>query len=307
MKFMDKIKNLFTEEVEEEKPIKKEVIQVEIPSPEVKKVEKASEAVDITENDTLKKDEKFVFPVYFDDKDFADLDKKKEEKKVEVDSKKVYQSRQTKNYSREYPKKETYKDAYQGSKEVKEEKKLFKPSPIISPVYGVLDKNYSKEDVVSRGEKKQVHYSKTGEISIDDVRKKAFGTLEDDLENSLFDYSEYTEIGEASDVNMNIFDELEIQENEEKSKKEDISSPIVLDVEDNVEGKNEIDDFMNETTKNDDNNYVDTDGESIEPISKDSLENEANKLDDTEIENKNLDSDDLFNLIDSMYEKRDDE
>ena len=36
MKFLEKMKNLFTEEVEEvveEKPIKKEVKQVEIPSP----------------------------------------------------------------------------------------------------------------------------------------------------------------------------------------------------------------------------------------------------------------------------------
>ena len=31
-----------------------------------------------------------------------------------------------------------------------EEKKSFKPSLIISPVYGVLDKNYHKEDITSK-------------------------------------------------------------------------------------------------------------------------------------------------------------
>ena len=43
--------------------MKKEVIQVEIPSQWKKMVEK-----DITESDAIK-DEKFAFPVYFDDKD----------------------------------------------------------------------------------------------------------------------------------------------------------------------------------------------------------------------------------------------
>ena len=33
MGFLDKVKNMFTEEVEEEAPIKKEVMQVEIPAP----------------------------------------------------------------------------------------------------------------------------------------------------------------------------------------------------------------------------------------------------------------------------------
>ena len=35
-----------------------------------------------------------------------------------------------------------------GSYDRKEEKSGFKPSPIISPIYGILDKNYKKEDVV---------------------------------------------------------------------------------------------------------------------------------------------------------------
>ena len=73
-----------------------------------------------------------------------------------------------------------------GSKleEKKEEKKSFKPTPIISPVYGILDKNYHKEDIVSRTEYKKVE--KDVEPSIDTIRNKAYGTLEDELENTLF-------------------------------------------------------------------------------------------------------------------------
>ena len=37
-----------------------------------------------------------------------------------------------------------------GAYEKKEERGYFRPSPIISPIYGILDKNYRKEDVISK-------------------------------------------------------------------------------------------------------------------------------------------------------------
>mgnify|MGYP003291551402 CR=1 FL=1 len=37
-----------------------------------------------------------------------------------------------------------------GLYEKKEDRTYFKPSPIISPIYGILDKNYKKEDVVAK-------------------------------------------------------------------------------------------------------------------------------------------------------------
>ena len=62
-----------------------------------------------------------------------------------------------------------------GTYEKKEEKTYFKPSPIISPIYGILDKNYRKEDV---REKKDVritsNYTRTN-VSVDDIRNKAYG------------------------------------------------------------------------------------------------------------------------------------
>ncbi len=72
-----------------------------------------------------------------------------------------------------------------GLYEKKEEKGYFRPSPIISPIYGILDKNYRKEDVVA---KKDVHvvssYSRK-RVDIDDVRNKAYGSLSDDIEREL--------------------------------------------------------------------------------------------------------------------------
>ncbi len=59
--------------------------------------------------------------------------------------------------------------------ENKDDKGYFKPSPIISPIYGILDKNYRKEDVVS---KREIHtpssYVKTN-MNVDDIRAKAYG------------------------------------------------------------------------------------------------------------------------------------
>ena len=59
--------------------------------------------------------------------------------------------------------------------ENRDEKSYFRPSPIISPIYGILDKNYRKEDVVS---KKEVHltssYAKAN-MNVDDVRNKLYG------------------------------------------------------------------------------------------------------------------------------------
>ena len=76
MKFLEKVKNMFTEEVEEEvKPIKTEVRKVEIPAPvkQVIKEESSSVNDNISQNETIRKEEKAKAPVFFDDKDFDKL------------------------------------------------------------------------------------------------------------------------------------------------------------------------------------------------------------------------------------------
>ena len=100
--------------------------------------------------------------MFFTDKDFDDLLSKPRDF-------------ETKSYYRETPKKAKHE----------EEKKIFKPTPIISPVYGILDKNYHKEDIVSRNEVVTTPKIEEGK-TIDSVRNKAYGTLEDELENTLF-------------------------------------------------------------------------------------------------------------------------
>lgn len=196
MGFLDKMKNLFAEEVEEE-PIKSEVIQVEIPSPT--KVEE-----NISDNEGIKDEEKVSAPIFFDDAYFKELDQ---------------------------PKKEVRPTIIKETPKIKEEKKQFKPTPIISPIYGVLDKNYSKEDITTK------QPVKTNNIdTIDEVRKKAFGTLEDDLEDTLFG---------AKSI---LFTELEEKDDKEEFKETDLFDELI-DVEDEVieELDEKIDDKVDES------------------------------------------------------------
>ena len=181
MGLMDKLKEIFTEEVEEEQeeyeePITKEVIQVEIPAPLPK------EEMEEEEEKEVKKEAKPA-PIFFDDNDFAGL---------------------------EPPKIERQKNKYERPKKVeekKEEKKIFKPTPIISPVYGVLDKNYHKEDIKTKNNSSNSTYYNHKDMDIDDIRKKAYGTLEDELEVTLFGKTETKEdVKHEGDIDM--FDEL---------------------------------------------------------------------------------------------------
>lgn len=195
MGLMDKLRDMFTEEVDdyEEKEIKSEVIQVEIPAPQQKEEQPIVEKT---------KEEKVQQPIFFDDNDFANLEppKPKINKTIERQQKRT-----------------------QEVKEKKEEKKVFKPTPIISPVYGVLDKNYHKEDIKQKNNSVNNAYYSNKEVSIDDIRKKAYGTLEDDLEVTLFGEKTNDPI-ETEEIDM--FDELMEDANSSKTDESDLFNLI---------------------------------------------------------------------------------
>lgn len=320
MGLLDKVKNLFTEEVEEP-IIKKEESKKEIQKQERKieiapaRRETALMMEEEKEEEVLpKKEEKNL---YFSDEDFEDLEKPKEvEEKKEI------------------------KEFYHGRKSEikKEEKKSFRPSPIISPVYGVLDKNYKKDDITS----KEVTSSsyRSDKVTVDDIRNKAYGVLEDDLESNLLDNPIVVE-NEKEEASIDIFEELETREAKNKNlltedyeikdslseelqkqkqqieeineiikntispDKEKVTSRKIdnileeLDeIEELIPSKEEKDDIKEEIIENDDNiEKTENNLEEKEEIMNTLEENEDNK--------DELEESDLFNLIDSMYEKRD--
>jgi len=246
MGFLDKVKNMFIEEIEEdEEPVKKEVIQVEISSPKEEQEKEPEE-----EKNLKKREEKFVFPVYFDDKDFEELEKKEEIKPVA----KPQPVRQVE--------KAPVREVYGIKKEEEVKKKNFTPTPIISPVYGVLDKNYRKEEIKTRKKVSSYEYMSNQKVDIDDIRNKAYGTLENDLEDNLFKKTSVLFNDEVSSEPTNIYEEPR-------------------------HGK---DDF-----------------ESEEDIFKDNMTlEELNRDYEEDSYVAELNDSDLFNLIDSMYEKGND-
>lgn len=355
MGLFDKVKSLFTEEIEEEiKPIKKEVRRIEVPTPtrteRTERVERNDREMTVAQPEQEKateKEDKFVF---FSDDDFKDLDKPKYETKNEIKEEKPL--------------------AYRGAtpKVVVEEKKAFLPSLIISPVYGVLDKNYSKDDVVSKKVQPAKSYRSYSTMDVDDIRNKAYGTVEDELKNSLLgnnkveeEYENDIDIFEELEKFSNL-DNLEYRTSEKKNsdnmdnllgeldnKKDEILDELdnkkdeILDVLDNKKGRiliEDNDDFDleleldlgNSKIVNQNKYALDYDEEidfadSLEldddtlELSK-QLESQKRKLDEIndfieeepksdksrkEFNDDDLNESELFNLIDSMYEKRDED
>ena len=223
MGFFDKVKNMFTEEVEDDdvkvEQIKQEVTHVSIESPSVKKEEYEEEN---TKEFKFEKEESVNKPVFFDDNDFRDLNFST----PKVEEKKPIEKEKTKEI------KDVYGSRMQPERKEIAEKKSFKPTPIISPVYGILDKNYHKEDIVSKTEQpvKTVAPTSDNEVSIESIRNKAYGTLEDELENTLFgsnsilfkkDEEENVEINEISDDALtNLTDDISKELDELLIKKE---------------------------------------------------------------------------------------
>ena len=196
MGVFDKIKNIFFEEeyveVEEEikKPKKaepkKEKITVakKIDLPEIKKervkpepkeeIEEVEEEA-IEEVEEAKPENKFKFPMTFEEEDFKQDEvlvekvQPKEEPKKEEKPKYIYENERV--------------PLYEGREE-KKEKPAFKPTPIISPIYGILDKNYKKEEIVT---KKPIILSSSSsrKMDLDRVREKAYGDLASDITASM--------------------------------------------------------------------------------------------------------------------------
>ena len=317
MGIFDKVKNLFTEEVDEpeEKVVKKEIKK---PKEEItKEIFKQERTVEIAparketadffekelETEKIDKIEKVEIKeknILFSDDAFSDLPKRREEKQDNL-IRNTYKEKTIEKYQ---PKKIETK---------KVEHKVFRPSPIISPVYGVLDKNYKKEEISS---KVRENPYKSDIITVDDVRNKAFGTLEDELENTLVNKTLIVN-NNVEEPSIDIFEELEVKKsNEDKT----VISDEIEKQRQQIEEINEIiktnvsPENKKITSRKIDNILEELDEiEELIPKKNEedlpSRENKHEEIVDNKIETSkeedNLEEGDLFNLIDSMYEKRD--
>lgn len=225
-----------------------------------------------------------------------------------------------------------------GSYEKKDEKTVFKPSPIISPIYGILDKNYKKEDVVQKKDVRITTSYSRSRVSVDDVRNKALGvdmneeiikqpqetTFEiDDTEddNLLVDLTDGKGKPEVKELTMGdaleYFQDLGLEYNvdyvdaskknnqlrrvnrieEEKDSKPSIGEVLKREVKpkevaEETEQHADEDTFKLNTKAMDEEN----ENKKTTPIIKDESNASSKDMQD--------DDDNLFDLIDSMYEEK---
>lgn len=184
---------------------------------------------------------------------------------------------------------------YQGSKRGTESKR-FKPTPMISPVYGLLDEDGMtiSHDTAKKQRQKE-------EASIDDVRKKAFGSYDEGIkmktiEEAEKDMEEEEKNGEIEEPKVSIKETVKVNADEDDDmilpninfKEIDITQEMAEE-EPTVESEeNEFDEHLNDEKKD-------------EEKSKKSHE------DDDDDEDEETKEQDLFNLIDSMYQKEGEE
>ena len=223
-------------------------------------------------------------------------------------------------------------------KEVVVEKPKFKPTPVISPVYGILDKNYKKEEVIEKAEETVEMKRPSKSVDFETVRKKAFGNLVDEIkENLMCENCElYKEVKRISSISTEdlLYDMMVDDKKEEPitiEKAEDNYQDFGVAYEPKKELRRENPKIENNTTIINNNTDV-VIAEKIE-IEEKKIENNNNKekpvgfsdfrkvdvsheVDNEEPmeipsrEEKKKDSkvdEDFFQLIDSMYKERIDE
>ena len=213
MKLLDKIKDLFMDEVvdddeveleEEEHAEYKEPEKDTLPKvmretikKEEKKEPKKEERVEFkikpqdfnmeTEEKVMTREQskKFNFPFDFDE----EIKKENEVTKNVDTSLKHDDIPRERNgninvLSLEKEKTKKLEELYK-KKDEEDIKPKFKASPVISPVYGVLDKNYTKEEVKEKTDDSNTMKRPSKKVDFETVRKKAFGNLADEIKDSM--------------------------------------------------------------------------------------------------------------------------
>ncbi len=234
----------------------------------------------------------------------------------EFDKVKFKTTRTTSNFSVETKKDGTKKVDY-SKYEIKEEtsnKKSFKASPIISPIHGIMDKNYVKEDLLP---KFKAAAKRTDDcLNVDSVRNKAFGTLEEDIESTIDDIkpeNSYLEVKPDKTIDDLLMESIDNENDEDMvESEEDFTEEIITE----EETPNSIEDAIADDTF--EYELEETVEEQEDLIEKrleqtsaleilDEIEKELDSIKDNKrkLENDTLEND-LFELIDSMYEERKD-
>ena len=230
-----------------------------------------------------KRESSFNFPLDFDEP--RTRTKKNYDFDEDFDFNKEYSKPNKTKFEDERVKEEPKRDYIDYSKFLHEDSKKqapvepFKPTPIISPVYGILDQNYTKDDVIVKTD------MGVKGPDLDEVRKKAYGINKRETKASVKQEDEFTEP-------MKTLDEILM----EKDKPKEEIKPVKETHEVSIETTSKIE-LLKPDEKVEDDELPDEPYADEEPLKEDKKPKKSVNNDDT------LETD-LFNLIDSMYEEK---
>ena len=332
MSFMNKVKNFFYEDVEDdeevvvkEKPKKEnkidfksflkrdeqKEIEDEYEIEETREIEvKQKSNNDLSERELFRAERTFNFPMDLGDEIF---DEEKEPTIAKEQTRNVYERKEptrvtpqpqvkpAQNTSSIYRNISTETPKTEGPKH-------FRPSPVISPVYGILDKNYTVDDVVEKDLNKTKEFSiEKKSVDFDTVRNRAYKELDEEIEKTL-----------TSDIFYNLDSEEGTPAEEETNDDFDDNDSVIItydDVEKEVEETKEEEPVIEPE--------ISVEEPEVDPIPKVEPEEEEDDLmPDVKIEVKEEvkpkrktkkkeepkeEKEDLFNLIDNMYSEEDEE
>ena len=347
MGLFNKLKNVLFEEEEideevdtpsEDLPVEKEVyeeVREYKPMPEHKEVVKPKEPIfekvktedkDYSERELFKSETTFKFPA-FDEEEFNTSMPKMVEEEHKSTNVIDYERKKREERRNEYSRFDSSRLSQ--TEPVKEEKKRFKPSPVISPVYGILDKDYKADDIVEATPNGGVVLT-SKDLDVEQVRAKAFGKLK----NITDDKKEKPVIVQET---YEIKKEIPKEDKKEEIKVDDViitDEPIIEDASKFMEERTKT---IDELLKDASDEIIDTQDEiedtltdsldlteeykkiedeldsaldftsQIEPVKEDDEKEEKDekKSKHSSLENDTLEND-LYDLIDSMYDNTED-
>lgn len=281
MGLFGKLKNVLFEEEEVEEPVEEVIVdkssKKDINKDTLNFEDKKGDSEDNVKDTTLVPDhELFKSEKTFDFPDFEE-DEFESMKKQDAQPEKPKKSMGINLFDYDKPKTSSFNEVKSRTNDVPVKSSnpahKFHVSPVISPVYGVLDKNYKKEDIVV------VNESQKKSNSVDEVRKKAFGSLDE--------------------VNETV--EKEIPKRKEVT-------PVVIEEPKKKEETPDIDELLDESDfDNENTTNIEVSHEEVVTKEEEQVQEEPKKTEEEKIKNDDTLENDLFDLIDSMYENKEDE
>ncbi len=327
--FMEEVEEVVDEDTKALEKIKeKPPVAKKIETPREEKEEKAPEVVvappvvePIVEEDRYDHTKEFSkpielevekeiiehkFPMDFDDKDF-EMDERKD--KFEVKEEIVDLPKEEPKYEEEVTPAVLYHEKrvdkvveYDYSEPEKVEtygekspsKTGFQRSPIISPVWGILDKNYRKEEIVTKREIRLTTNNQKADLDL--VREKAYGDLANDISESIHEE-------EKNDIEV-----LEDEKKEEPKEDNNEKDNLLYDLSENAQPSVKVvtmgdaEEYFNDLGLEYNVDYK-VDKEEVKEEEEPPIKVE-NKKEKQEEDDDDLQDDELINLIDAMYESK---